>query len=104
MKKMKENQALLDDDDQDITNEIGYIPQDVISKQTFDETKKNLLETIRVLRKEMSDSQLNFDHERDLFNEELSKKDDLIAERDNEILALKDSNPDVIVKGEIYSV
>jgi hypothetical protein len=52
----------------------------------------------------MSDSQLNFDHERDLFIEELSKKNDVIAERDNEILALKESNPDVIVKGEIKSV
>jgi hypothetical protein len=57
-----------------------------------------------VLRKEMSDSQLNFDHTRDLFIEELSKKNDVIAERENEILALKESNPDVIVKGEIQSV
>ncbi len=62
------------------------------------------METICVLRKEMSDSQLNFDHTRDLFIEELSKKNDVIAERENEILALKESNPDVIVKGEIQSV
>lgn len=78
--------------------------RDFVSKQTFAEAKKDLLETIRVLKKEISDSELNFDHERDQFNEELSKKDVIIAERDNEILVLKQSNPGVIVKGKIYLV
>jgi len=78
--------------------------RDFVSKQTFAEAKKDLLETIRVLKKEISDSELNFDHERDQFNEELSKKDVIIVERDNEILVLKQSNPGVIVKGKIYLV
>jgi hypothetical protein len=41
---------------------------------------------------------------KEIFNEELSKKDVIIAERDNEILVLKQSNPNVIVQGEIYLV
>ena len=62
------------------------------------------METIRGLKKEITDSELNFEHERDQFNEELLKKDVIIAERDNEILVLKQSNPNIIVQGEIYIV
>ncbi len=103
MKRIKANQALIEEESQDV-NKNGYTSRDFVRKQTFEEAKKDLFETIRVLKKEISDSELNFDHERDQFNEELSKKDVIIAERDNEILVLKQSNPGVIVKGEIYSV
>lgn len=103
MQRIKANQALIEEESQDV-NENGYTSRDFVSKQTFAEAKKDLLETIRVLKKEISDSELNFDHERDQFNEELSKKDVIIAERDNEILVLKQSNPGVIVKGKIYLV
>lgn len=103
MQRIKENQALIEEESQDM-NENGYTQRDFVSKETFEEAKKDLLETIRGLKKEISDSELNFEHERDQFNKELSKKDVIIAERDNEILVLKQSNPNVIVQGEIYLV
>ena len=56
------------------------------------ETKKDLWKLF--LLKEISEQQLNFHHERDLFNEELSMN--------NKILALKATNPDVIVKGKFF--
>ncbi|EFX80002.1 hypothetical protein DAPPUDRAFT_319046 [Daphnia pulex] len=52
----------------------NMIRKDVISKQTFDARLKRIFWKLFV-------------------------KNDVIAERDNEILALKESNPDVIVKG-----
>jgi hypothetical protein len=103
MQRIKENQALIEEESQDM-NENGYTQRDFVSKETFEEAKKDLLETIRGLKKEISDSELNFEHERDQFNKELSKKDVIIAERDNEILVLKQSNPNVIAQGEIYLV
>nr|CAH0113403.1 unnamed protein product [Daphnia galeata] len=97
MQRIKENQALIEEESQDM-NENGYTQRDFVSKETFEEAKKDLLETIRGLKKEISDSELNFEHERDQFNKELSKRDVIIAERDNEILVLKQSNPNVIVQ------
>lgn len=71
--ELKASQALLDENSQDFHDQRRNRSEDEDTQETS-EPNQNLLGIIRDLRKEISDSQLNFDHERELFNTNRRRK------------------------------
>ncbi len=57
-----------------------------------------LVKMVQGLKKELANSVLNFEFEREQFNDELEKKKSIIKEKEAEIVVLKQDNPLVLAQ------
>lgn len=102
-RKLEETQMALDEDSQD-----GYIDEQQLSRLS----RTELLDLVKKLRKEHVENHLNFEHEREQFNEELKQnkveynsalleKDAIIQELQDQILKYQsEDNPAHLLQSE----
>ncbi len=79
----------MEEDSQDSALALENLPAD------------ELVKMVQSLKKDLANSILNFEFERDQFNDELEKKNSIIKEKEAEIVVLKQDNPLVLAQSNL---